>query len=174
MHKVSRERILESCQIQDKIIQVMDLRRMRWIEKPSYMDVNSRVPRLLFRCWLYGNDYVRNTKPLKTIAHSYTNSLRRIARASLAAGEQMIEPFEAAQDGTIMVGAEVQPLFKLVQSEEWPRMMERHRTWHLRDIQAVGARSRPSQKCARFCRLKIEQNPDRLKLLTGTAHKQKM
>ena len=38
----------------------------------------------------------------------------------------MITPFEATQDGTIKVGAEVQPLFKLVQSEEWPRMMERH------------------------------------------------
>ena len=93
MHKVSRERILELCQIQD-IIQVMDLRRMRWIEKLSYMDVNSRVPRLLFSCWLYGNDYVRNTKPLKTIAHSHTDSLRRIAKASLAAGEQMIAPFD--------------------------------------------------------------------------------
>ncbi len=38
----------------------------------------------------------------------------------------MIAPFEATQDGTIKVGAEVQPLFKLVQSKEWPRMMERY------------------------------------------------
>ena len=38
----------------------------------------------------------------------------------------MIAPFEAAQNGTIKVGAEVQPLLKLVQSEEWPRMMKRY------------------------------------------------
>ena len=48
----------------------------------------------------YGNDYVRDTKPLKTIAHWHIDSLRKIARASLAAGEQTIAPFEAAQRQT--------------------------------------------------------------------------
>ena len=37
MHKISRDKILEMCQVQD-IIQTMDLRRARWIEKLSHMD----------------------------------------------------------------------------------------------------------------------------------------
>ena len=84
-----------------------------------------RQLRLLFSCWLYGRVYIRDSKPLKTIAHSHNDSLRRIAKASLTGGEQMIEPF-VEDNGTIKVGAEVQPLFKLIQSEEWPRMMERY------------------------------------------------
>ena len=59
------------------------------------MEVSTRVPQLLF-----SNDYVRGFKPLKTIAHPHTDSLRRIARAALAAGEQTIAPFEAAQRQT--------------------------------------------------------------------------
>ena len=65
MHKVSRVKILEMCQVQD-IIQTMDLRRARWIEKLSYMDFN-RCPPLLFRCWMYGKACHRDSKPLKTI-----------------------------------------------------------------------------------------------------------
>ena len=37
MHKISRAKILELCQVQD-IIQTMDHRRACWIEKLSYMD----------------------------------------------------------------------------------------------------------------------------------------
>ena len=55
MHKISRAKILEMCQVQD-IIQTMDLRRVRWVEKLSYMDF-TRCPRLLFGCWLYGRVY---------------------------------------------------------------------------------------------------------------------
>ena len=64
-----------------------------------------RQLRLLFSCWLYGRVYIRDSKPLKTIAHSHNDSLRRIAKASLTGGEQMIEPF-VEDNGTIKVGAE--------------------------------------------------------------------
>ena len=67
MHKVSRFRTLEMCQVQD-IVQTMDLRRARWIEKLSHMDF-TRCPRLLFGCWMYGKVHHRDSKPLKTIGH---------------------------------------------------------------------------------------------------------
>ena len=47
MHKISRVRILEMCQVQD-IIQTMDLRRIKWLEKLSFMDF-SRCPRAPLR-----------------------------------------------------------------------------------------------------------------------------
>ena len=92
MHKISRATILEMCQVQD-IIQTMDLRRARWIEKLSHMDF-TRCPRLLFGCWLYGRVYHRDSKPLKTIGHSHTDSLKRVGEASfLEDGVATIAPF---------------------------------------------------------------------------------
>ena len=56
--------------------------KARWIEKLSHMDF-TRCPPLLFGCWLYGRVCHRDSKPLKTIGHSHTDSLRRIGEASL-------------------------------------------------------------------------------------------
>ena len=124
MHKVSRATILKMCQVQD-IIQTMDLRRARWIEKLSYMDF-TRCPRLLFGCWLYGRVYHRDSKPLKTIGHSHTDSLRRIGEASfLERGVAAKVPF-LKRAGSITVTPRIYPLFRLVQSKDWPLMMEKH------------------------------------------------
>jgi len=124
MHKVSRATILEMCQVQD-IIQTMDLRRARWIEKLSHMDF-TRCPRLLFGCWMYGRVYHRDSKPLKTIGHSHTDSLRRIGEASfLERGVAAKAPF-VKRAGTITVTPRIYPLFQLVQSEAWPPMMEKY------------------------------------------------
>jgi hypothetical protein len=124
MHKVSRVRILEMCQVQD-IIQTMDLRRANWLEKLSFMDF-TRCPRLLFGCWMYGEVYHRNGKPRKTIGHSHTDSLRRIGEASLLEeGAEMIAPFERKRRG-IAVDPSIRDLFRLIRSESWPAMMEKY------------------------------------------------
>ena len=124
MHKISRATILEMCQVQD-IIQTMDLRRARWIKKLSHMDF-TRCPRLLFGCWLYGRVHHRDSKPLKTIGHSHTDSLKRIGEASfLEDGVATIAPF-VKKAGSITVAPRTCPLFQLVQSEAWPSMMEKY------------------------------------------------
>ena len=124
MHKVSRVRMLEMCQVQD-IIQTMDLRRIKWLEKLSFMDF-TRCPRLLFGCWMYGKVYHRNGKPLKTIGHSHTDSLKRIGEASLLEdGTTAKAPFVRKQRG-ITVNPQVRDLFRLIQSESWPAMMEKY------------------------------------------------
>ena len=124
MHKISRATILEMCQVQD-IIQTMDLRRARWIEKLSHMDF-TRCPRLLFGCWLCGRVYHRDSKPLKTIGHSHTDSLKRIGEASfLEDGVATIAPF-VKKAGSITVAPRTYPLFQLVQSKAWPSMMEKY------------------------------------------------
>ena len=124
MHKISRATILEMCQVQD-IIQTMDLRRAQWIEKLSCMDF-TRCPRLLFGCWLHGRVYHRDSKPLKTIGHSHTDSLKRIGEASfLVDGAAAIAPF-VKKAGSITVAPRIYPLFQLVQSEAWPPMMEKY------------------------------------------------
>ena len=46
-----------------------------------YMDF-TQCPRLLFGCWLHGRVCHRDSKLLKTIGHSHTNSLKRIGEAS--------------------------------------------------------------------------------------------
>ena len=124
MHKISRAKILEMCQVQD-IIQTMDLRRARWVEKLSYMDF-TRCPRLLFGCWLYGRVYHRDSKPLKTIGQSHTDSLRRIGEASfLEEGVAAKAPYVKSA-GSINITPRIYPLFQLVQSEAWPPMMEKY------------------------------------------------
>ena len=127
MHKVRNNAILELCKIPD-IIKTMDLRRARWIEKLSYMCPRTRVPRLLFGCWMYGLVYHRDGKPFKTVAHSHADSLRRIAEASLLEDDvQIMAPFAIADSGrSIEVSTRVKPLFELVQSNQWPAMMERY------------------------------------------------
>ena len=124
MHKVSRVRMLEMCQVQD-VIQTMDLRRIKWLEKLSFMDF-TRCPRLLFGCWMYGKVYHRNGKPLKTIGHSHTDSLKRIGEASLLEnGTTAKAPFVRKQRG-ITVNPQVRDLFRLIKSESWPAMMEKY------------------------------------------------
>ena len=99
------------CQVQD-IIQTMDLRRIKWLEKLSFMDF-TRCPRLLFGCWMYGKVYHRNGKPLKTIGHSHTDSLKRIGEASLLEnGTTAKAPFVRKQRG-ITVNPQVRDLFRL-------------------------------------------------------------
>ena len=112
------------CQVQD-IIQTMDLRRIKWLEKLSFMDF-TRCPRLLFGCWMYGKVYHRNGKPLKTIGHSHTDSLKRIGEASLLEnGTTAKAPFARKQRG-ITVNPQVRDLFRLIKSESWPAMMEKY------------------------------------------------
>ena len=124
MHKISRAMILEMCQVQD-IVQTMDLRRVRWIEKLSHVDL-TRCPRLLFGCWMYGRVYHRDSKPLKTIGHSHTDSLKRIGEASFRANSTAaIAPFVKKAE-SITVASQIYPLFQLVQSEAWPPMMEKY------------------------------------------------
>ena len=104
----------------------VDLRRARWIEKLSCMDF-TRCPRLLFGCWLlHGRAHHRDSKPLKTIGHSHTDSLKRIGEASfLEDGAAATAPF-VKKAGSITVTPRICPLFQLVQSEAWPSMMEKH------------------------------------------------
>lgn len=124
MHKISRVRILKMCQVQD-IIQTMDLRRIKWIEKLSFMDF-TRCPRLLFGCWMYGKVYHRDSKPLKTIGHSHTDSLRRIGEASfLEDGVTVKAPFIKKRQA-ITVSPGIYDLFRLIHSESWPPMMEKY------------------------------------------------
>ena len=124
MHKVLRVRILELCQVQD-IIQTMDLRRVKWLEKLSFMDF-TRCPRLLFGCWMYGEVYHRDGKPLKTIGHSHTDRLRRIGETSfLEEGTTAIAPFVRKRRG-ITVNPHIRDLFRLIQSEAWPAIMEKY------------------------------------------------
>ena len=132
MHKVRNNTILELCKIPD-IIKTMDLRRARWIEKLSYMCPRTRAaPRLLlFGCWMHmgWHAIVTANHSSKTVAHSHADSLRRIAEASLLEDDvQIVAPFAIADSGrSIEVSTRVKPLFfELVQSNQWPAMMERH------------------------------------------------
>ena len=86
----------------------------------------TRCPRLLFGCWMYGKVYHRNGKPLKTIGHSHTDSLKRIGEASLLEdGATVKAPFVRKQRG-ITVNPQVRDLFRLIKSESWPTMMEKY------------------------------------------------
>ena len=86
----------------------------------------TRCPRLLFGCWLCGRVYHRDSKPLKTIGHSHTDSLRRIGEASfLERGVATKAPY-IKRAGTITVTPRIYPLFQLVQSEAWPSIMEKY------------------------------------------------
>ena len=65
-------------------------------------------------------------KPLKTIGHSHTDSLRRIGEASLLEeGTEMIAPFKRKRR-TIVVDPSVRDLFQLIKSDAWPSMMEKY------------------------------------------------
>ena len=73
----------------------------------------------------------RDGKPFKTVAHSHADSLRRIAEASLLEDDvqMMAAPFAIIADSgqqSIEVSTRVKPLFELVQSNQWPAMMERY------------------------------------------------
>ena len=100
--------------------------KARWIEKLSHMDF-TRCPPLLFGCWLYGRVCHRDSKPLKTIGHSHTDSLRRIGEASfLKRGVVEAKAPHIKRAGTIAVTPRIYPLFQLVQSEAWPPIMEKY------------------------------------------------
>ena len=100
--------------------------KARWIEKLSHMDF-TRCPPLLFGCWLYGRVCHRDSKPLKTIGHSHTDSLRRIGEASfLKRGVVEAKAPHIKRAGTIAVTPRICPLFQLVQPEAWPSTMEKY------------------------------------------------
>ena len=112
------------CQVQD-IVQTMDLRRVKWIEQLSFTDF-TRWPRFVFGCWMYGEVCHRDGKPLKTIGHSHTDILRRIGEASfLEDGATVKAPFARKRRG-ITVNPHIRDLFRLIQSESWPAMMEKY------------------------------------------------
>ena len=75
---------------------------------------------------MYGKVYHRDSKPLKTIGHSHTDSLRRIGEASfLEEGTTAIAPFVRKRRG-ITVNPHIRDLFRLIQSEAWPAIMEKY------------------------------------------------
>ena len=64
----------------ESIIEIMDRRRMNWLEKLVVMPAtqsNNRLPRMLLGAWIFQGKRARG-RPLKSLRNSYLDLLRKL------------------------------------------------------------------------------------------------